>query len=140
MMHRLFRPPHSTDRLEQLQAEVARLDAAAGTAATKAAAAEFRVAEVEIENAMLRERLELADAKAAEVDRLRAAATVTDEKVSLAASRLLASHGHPAVALDSQSEPRDIIAELARRTGGERTKFFNDNRAAIMRAMRKEKP
>lgn len=86
-------------------------------------AAVARVSELEQANAELAEKVE-----------------VTAETVSIEASRMLAATtGHDPVAVDGpeDEEASDPVSTLARLHGGERTKFWKENRRAIIEAMRR---
>jgi DNA repair exonuclease SbcCD ATPase subunit len=138
------------EQLEAKDAQIADLESQLLAAETAKTDAEARVQEAAESNAALDARAtELAaerETLAARVAELVTAnaelaeqAAETEEKVSLAASRQLAAAGHPPVALDGPGEgaPRDILQELADLSGGERTKFYNEHRKAILAALKK---
>jgi chromosome segregation ATPase len=76
----------------------------------------------------------------AKVTELTMAANATAERVSVEASRQLASMGHQPVDLEGpagEGAATNILDRLASLSGGERTCFYNENRKAIMAAIRK---
>lgn len=76
----------------------------------------------------------------AQVVDLTAAATVTDEKVSIKAAELLAAQGHPAPVVltgDGGTTGTDFIAELGKLQGEDRTSYYNEHKAEIRKALTK---
>ena len=76
---------------------------------------------------------------AAKITELEAAAEVTSEKVSVRASEMLASQGHPApVSLVGDSDlPVDHVANLSTLKGSDRTAYYNANAKEIRKQLTK---
>ena len=81
-----------------------------------------------------------ATADAAKITELEAAAKVTTEKVSVRASELLATQGHPApvnLTSDEGTAGTDYVAELGKLQGAERTAYYNEHKSEIRKSLTK---
>jgi chromosome segregation ATPase len=117
------RAEESASQMQEVAERMSAVESTMAQLTTERDEAVARVAELEASNLELLEK-----------------AAVTDEAISLEASRMLAATtGHDPVAVDgpSDEDAPDLLGTLASLHGGERTRFWRANRQAIKEAMRR---